>query len=940
MQRLFPGLQEALDNTSVIADACNFDFEFGHYHIPAFELPEGETSSYEYMRKLCERGFVERYGSDREDVHKQLEYELGVIREMGFVEYFLIVADYINYAKSNGIPVGPGRGSAAGSVVAYCMHITDIDPIKYSLFFERFLNPERVTMPDIDVDFCVRRRGEVIDYVNRKYGNDHVAQIVTFGTMAARMAVRDAARVLGVSYTDADAVAKQIPQTLHMTIDGALEASKPLKDMYDSSSEIKNLIDVAKALEGMPRHSSKHAAGVVITDKPVQEYVPLSTSEESVVCQYQMTTLEELGLLKMDFLGLRNLTVLEDAAKMVRKHDPSFRIDNIPDHDDETFAMLSAGKTGGVFQLESPGITSVCTQIKPKSIEDITAVIALYRPGPMESIPRFIECTQDPSKITYKHPLLEPILNVTYGCMVYQEQVQQVFRDLAGYSLGQADVIRRAMSKKKQKVIDAERQSFVYGDPKRNIKGAVANGVPADVANSIYDEILAFASYAFNKAHAVSYAVVTFRTAYMKCHYPKEYMAALLTSELNNTLKVSEYIGECRDMGIQILPPDINESETDFSVVGDHIRFGLAAIKGAGRGVVRQIVAERERNGSYISFQNFCTRVVETDTNKKVVESLIKAGAFDSLGYTRKSLLRVYTTIMTSVASDSKRKIDGQFGLFDDINNTDNEISIPDVGEFNDHDKMRLEKEAAGLFLTGHPLDSYREDLQQSNVFCVGDILRDFSNSETEIHQFHDNDPILVAGVIESIKTKTTKKNTLMSYVTLEDNAATMDIIAFQRTLDSDGIYLKENEVVVVYGKVSVRDENDVQIIANIIRPIARLNEMSAEIEKVSEYAAVPSREKEINIAFYLSEAPRSCAPNPIPKSGRTLWVKIPSEADLDKLWRISTHFPGGERMAVWCEKENSRRAIAVKICPELIRVISAVFGADSRTPCYKIRFS
>ena len=548
MRNLFPALSEAADNTARIAERCNYNFEFGHYHLPRFKLPAGETDSAAYLRKLCEQGFAVRY-PDRPEVHEQLEYELGVIEKMGFVDYFLIVSDFIGYAKRKGIPVGPGRGSAAGSVVSYCLYITDVDPIKYSLFFERFLNPERISMPDIDVDFCVNRRGEVIDYVNRFYGSDHVAQIVTFGTMAARAAIRDVGRVLNISYAECDAVAKQVPMALNMTLDEALRLSKPLKEFYDGDEKLRRLIDVARALEGMPRHASTHAAGVVITERPVSEYVPLAKNDESVVCQFPMTTLEELGLLKMDFLGLRNLTVLEDAAQLVRQKDPAFKIENIPEDDPAVFEMLSAGKTEGVFQLESAGITSVCMNLRPRSIEDITAVVALYRPGPMDSIPRFIDCSQHPEHVRYKHPLLRPILEVTYGCIVYQEQVIEIFRQLAGFSLGQADMIRRAMSKKKHAVIDAERVAFVHGDPARGIIGAVMRGVSEDVANSIYDEILDFASYAFNKAHAVCYAIVSYRTAYMKRHYPGEYMAALLSSVLDNGTKIAEYTNECRDLG-------------------------------------------------------------------------------------------------------------------------------------------------------------------------------------------------------------------------------------------------------------------------------------------------------------------------------------------------------------------------------------------------------
>ena len=641
MRALFPEYPEAADNTAKIADMCGYDFEFGKYKLPRFKLPEGEGDSFDYLQKLCRAGLARRYPNDDGTVAKQLDYELAMIKKMGFVDYFLIVSDFIAYAKSQKIPVGPGRGSAAGSVVSYTLNITDVDPIKYSLYFERFLNPERVSMPDIDIDFCVNRRGEVIDYVNRKYGHDHVAQIVTFGTMAARAAVRDVARVLDISYGDADAVAKAIPMGPNMTIKDALRVSKPLRDMYEGDEMLHRLIDVAEALEGMPRHASMHAAGVVITDRPVYEYVPLSKNDESVVTQYQMTTLEELGLLKMDFLGLRNLTVLEDAAKMVRRTEPDFEVEKIPDGDAEVFKMLSEGHTSGVFQLESTGMTGVCTGLKPKSIEDITAVIALYRPGPMDSIPRFIECSAHPEKISYKHELLRPILEVTYGCIVYQEQVIEIFRRLAGFSLGQADMIRRAMSKKKHKVIDAERVAFVHGDESRGIDGAIKRGITEDIANSIYDEILDFASYAFNKAHAVSYAIVSYRTAYMKKHYPRQYMAALLSSVLDNSTKIAEYIAECREMGIRLLPPDVNESFADFSVSGNDIRFGLVAIKSIGRGFINELISRREEDGPFRSLEDFCRRMAGRELNRRAVENLIRAGAFDSMGFKRKALLRV-----------------------------------------------------------------------------------------------------------------------------------------------------------------------------------------------------------------------------------------------------------------------------------------------------------
>ena len=877
MRNLFPALSEAADNTARIAERCNYNFEFGHYHLPRFKLPAGETDSAAYLRKLCEQGFAVRY-PDRPEVHEQLEYELGVIEKMGFVDYFLIVQDFINYAKSQDIPVGPGRGSAAGSVVSYCLHITDVDPIKYSLFFERFLNPERVSMPDIDVDFCVNRRGEVIDYVNRLYGSDHVAQIVTFGTMAARMAIRDVGRALDVSYADTDAVAKAVPTALNMTIDEALGLSKPLREMYDSNDTLHRLIDVARALEGMPRHASTHAAGVVITEKPVYEYVPLAKNDESVVCQYQMTTLEELGLLKMDFLGLRNLTVLKDAEDLVRRHTPDFRIDKVPDDDPETFRMLSEGHTSGVFQLESTGMTGVCTSLKPQSIEDITAVIALYRPGPMDSIPRFIECSAHPEKIRYKHELLRPILDVTYGCIVYQEQVIEIFRRLAGFSLGQADLIRRAMSKKKHAVIDAERVAFVHGDPKRNIAGALANGVSEAVANSIYDEILDFASYAFNKAHAVSYAIVAYRTAYMKRHHPREYMAALLTSVLENSGKVAEYIAECKEMGIRLLPPDVNESGANFTVSGENIRFGLVAIKGIGWGVINALVSERERGGAFRSFEEFCRRMAGGEMNRRALESLIRAGAFDSLGYKRRALTQIASAVLDSVSRAQKENISGQFDLFGSGDDGDEKIvsiPVPEVEEFTKRELMAMEKEATGLYLSGHPMDEYRDTVRRIGAAKIGPLMADFAQSEGQ-HRYADGQYVTLAGVIASARTRTTKNNSLMSYVVLEDDTGSMELIVFQKTLDTCGAYIRENEAVIAKGRISVRDEKEPQLMCDAIRPIT---DATAGAETAQE------------------------------KREKRLYVRLPSRDDprMRHLELVLEMFPGDGQMIIWCEKEKKR---------------------------------
>lgn len=899
-------VSQAADNTVDIAQLCNFDFEFGHYHLPSFQLPEGEDDSFEYLYKICMQGFDVRYGEkspeEQKQLKAQLDYELNMIRQMGFTDYFLITSDFIAYAKREGIPVGPGRGSAAGSIVSYCLFITDVDPIKYSLFFERFLNPERVTMPDIDIDFCVERRGEVIDYVARKYGSDHVAQIVTFGTMAARMAVRDVGRALDISYAECDAVAKQIPMALNMTINEALKLSRPLKDMYESDERIKELIDTARALEGLPRHASTHAAGVVITAKPVYDYVPLSKNDESVVCQFPMTELENLGLLKMDFLGLRNLTVLDKAERLVRKNEPDFDLASVPDNDPKTFDMLSQGRTSGVFQLESAGITAVCTGLKPRSIEDITAVIALYRPGPMDSIPRFLECSSDPSKIRYKHELLRPILDVTYGCIVYQEQVIEIFRKLAGFSLGQADMIRRAMSKKKHSVIEAERLAFVNGDPDRNIPGAVANGVPAEVAGSIYDEIADFANYAFNKAHAVSYAVVSYRTAYMKCRYPKEYMAALLSSVLDNSTKVAEYIAECKDCGIALLPPDVNESEADFTVSGDCIRFGLVAIKNIGRGFINSLVENRMHNGRFSSFDEFCRRLYGKELNRRAVESLIRSGAFDSLGYKRSQLLRVSDVVIDSVNDSARKNVDGQLDLFSmggqDAPAPSTALKLPDIPEFSRRELMAMEKETTGLYLSGHPMDEYRADFVKAGAVPIGSIMSDFSQ-EGGPKTFQDEQFVTIAGVIESHRTRSTRNNTLMAYIRLEDATGSMELLAFQRVLDTSGGYITDNAPVVIKGKISVRDEKEPQIIVETLRPITQ-----------------SSSDDDI----------------PEEKSDKILWIRLPSPDDprLKKIEHVLVMFEGNDRMVICFGNSDKRLGATCLIHDSLIHELSEMLGEEN----------
>lgn len=820
MAALFPEHPEALENTVKIAERCQVEFEFGKYHLPEFDVPEGYTAL-QYLQKLCNEGFAARYPDDDGTVRKRLQYEIDMITKMGFVDYFLIVSDFIGYAKRQGIPVGPGRGSAAGSVVSYCLGITDLDPIHYSLYFERFLNPERVSMPDIDVDFCYVRRPEVIEYVTNKYGKDHVAQIVTFGTMAARNAIRDVGRALSIPYNEVDVVAKQVPNELHITLDKALAINPELKKMYDEKPQVRELIDTARALEGMPRHASTHAAGVVITKDPVDTYVPLARNDEQMVTQFTMTTLEELGLLKMDFLGLRNLTVIADAEKMIRRHTPDFNIEKVDMGDKATYEMLGHGSTMGVFQLESAGITNVVTGLQPQSIEDITAVVALYRPGPMQSIPRYIECRHHPEKVTYKHPLLEPILKVTYGCMIYQEQVMQVFQSLAGYSLGKADMVRRAMSKKKMKELEKERINFIYGNEELGIDGAVKRGVPENIAASLFDEIMDFANYAFNKAHAVCYAVVSFRTAYLKCHYPREYMAALLTSVLDSSDKISEYIQAAREMGISVLPPDVNESYDSFSVSGRDIRFGLAAVKGVGRSFMKQLVEEREDGGLFTSFQDFCERMYDRELNRRALESLIKAGAFDSMGYRRSQLIKIVNAVVDAIAQSRRKNIEGQMDLFGMGNDAvqDTQIALPDIPEVSKRELLSMEKETTGLYLSGHPMDEYRELAQKASAASIRRIIDDLSG-ENASPAYKDGMTVRLACVITAVRLKSTKNGSMMAYVTVEDESASIELVVFPRSLQQCGAYLTEDSAVLLTGRIDAREDEAPKVLLNEAQPL------------------------------------------------------------------------------------------------------------------------
>ena len=898
LRELFPGCDEAIENTARIAERCNLDFVFNEYHLPSFPVPEGYSNE-EYFRKLCYEGFAERYPDKPQSYIDRLEYEIGVISRMGYVNYYLIVWDFINYAKSQGIPVGPGRGSGAASIVAYCMHITEVDPMKYSLIFERFLNPERVSMPDFDTDFCQERRGEVIDYVIQKYGADRVAQIATFGTMAARGAIRDVGRALNFTYAETDMVAKLVPTALHITLKEALEVSPKLKELYDTQDRVKTLIDTAMSLEGMPRNTSTHAAGVVITADPVCSYVPLSRNDDTIVTQYTMTTIEELGLLKMDFLGLRNLTVIEDAQREIRKLEPDFDVSKVPDDDPETFAMLAEGKTQGVFQLESAGITGVCVNMRPTSIEDMTAIVALYRPGPMDSIPTFIANKLDPRKIRYKTPLLEPILKVTYGCIVYQEQVIEIFRSLGGYTMGQADNIRRAISKKKMKVIEAERKVFVYGDPAQGITGCMGHGVPETVAQSIYDEIVDFANYAFNKAHAVCYAVVSYQTAYLKCHYPKQYMAALMTSVLDSATKISGYINECKEMGIPVLPPDINHSEDPFVVEGESIRFGLGAVKNVGHGLIRAVVSKRQEGGPFRSLEDFIRRMGEGELNKRAVENFIKCGAMDCFGRNRSEHLAVYDSMMNTIASSRKRNLEGQIGLFSLLEDPEEDLSmpIPSMPELHKADMLLMEKETTGIYLSGHPMDDYRQYLHNTRVVNIDELMGEDS-------RFKDDQIVSVAGVVQSLKMKTTRNNSMMAYVTLEDDTASIEMLAFSKVIEQYGSYLYENSPVVITGRLSIRDEKEPQIVINRARPI-------------QDFAnnVIMQREDELIRENRTHQG--------------TLYLRLPSEEDprYPKVKAILNMFPGESQVVLFFADTKQRRGTRCVLMDSMLEELQNVLG-------------
>jgi len=900
MRVLFPDFPEAYDNTGKIAEMCSFDFiRDSRQSLPNFALPDGETDPRKYLRDLCIVGMNRKYDTSNDDtknrVQTQLDYELDMIDRMGYTEYFLIVYDFVRFARSVKIPVGPGRGSGAASVAAYCLDITDVDPIKYNLFFERFLNPERISMPDFDIDFCERRRDEVIEYVKEIYGSEHVAQILALQNLKAKNAVRSVSKALALSFQEENELANEIPRTLNITIAEALKTSGSLRKMYDEDPRAKRVIDIASAFEGMPKDPGTHAAGVVITKGPVREYVPLSISKKTggISTQYNKDEVEEVGLLKFDFLGLRNLTVLDDAINEIKKKIPDFKAESIPEDDEPTYEMIAQGKTQGVFQLESEGMTSLCVGIAARSIDDLAAVIALYRPGPMDSIPTFIKNSRDQSKIKYLDPSLKPILEISYGCIVYQEHVIEILRKLGGFSLGQADIIRRAMSKKVHEAIQKERKTFVYGDSERNIPGAVANGIPEKIAGQIYDAIIPFADYGFNKPHAVAYAKIAYQTAYLKRHFPLEYMAALLSSILGSPEKVAVYTAECREMGIDLLPPDINESGALFTVSGANLRYGLVAVKNIGSGFIEEVTAEREKNGAFRSFEDFCKRMYGKELNRRALESMIKCGCFDGLGANRRQLMMICQPVIDSVAGHNRRNVEGQLDLFgiseDSGDLAFGGIELPDLPEYSKGELTRMEREVTGLYLSGHPMDDYREAVKRFDTVYIGDIISSFSKAaDNEAAspdgniKLHDNQKIVLAGVIESVKTKPTRNNSLMAYISLDDGTGNIEMLAFQRVIDESGVYMKPESLVLAYGKISERDDKDPQIVLDTLRPIT-------DTDNITGYKTQTTNK-------YTDKTGQ-----PPGEAGKTLFIKLDSEdsPEYERLKLVHMMFPGSERMIV-----------------------------------------
>jgi len=895
MKELFPYALEALENTQRIADRCHVEIEFGKTKLPHFEVPEGHDS-WSYLNELCSNGLKERYPDDDGTLRERLDYELGVIKRMGYVDYFLIVWDFINYARKMGIPVGPGRGSAAGSIVSYCLHITNIDPIKYQLLFERFLNPERVSMPDIDIDFCFERRQDVIDYVGEKYGADKVVQIVTFGTMAAKGVIRDVGRVMDLPYAYVDAIAKMIPQELNMTIELALKLNPDLRKQYEEDDQVRLLIDMSKRLEGLPRHTSMHAAGVVICPEAADEFVPLSRgSDGSITTQFTMTTLEELGLLKMDFLGLRTLTVIKNAVDNVKKSKGiTVDIDNIDYDDKAVLSSIGTGKTDGIFQLESGGMKNFMKELKPQNLEDIIAGISLYRPGPMDFIPKYIKGKNNHQDITYSCPQLEPILKPTYGCIVYQEQVMQIVRDLGGYTLGRSDLVRRAMSKKKQSVMEQERKNFVYGNEEENVPGCAGKGISEAVASQIYDDMMDFAKYAFNKSHAACYAVVSYQTAFLKHYYPVEFMAALLTSVIDNSGKVSEYIMSCRSMGIEILPPDVNQGEAGFSVSDNSIRYALTAIKGVGRPVIDSIVEERNLRGPYKNLEDFITRNADRELNKRVIENFIKAGAFDSLSGTRKQFMSIYVRILDHIQSDKKNNMAGQMSLFDIVSEEEKEsfdIKLPDVGEYSKEMRLTFEKEVLGIYVSGHPLEEYQSLWKKIITHTTADFIFDDEAGEMRAK---DGERVTIGGMITEKKIKYTKNNQVMAFLTVEDLFGTIEVIVFPKTYQQCGSIMTEDAKIFLKGRASSEDEKDGKLLcesAFLFDEVPR--EVWLKFDTVEQYEKASN---EIMDILKTSEG----------KDGVVIYVANPkSMKRLPRNWNVSADLTLLENLEQLLGKEN-----------------------------------
>ena len=910
MKGLFPYAWEAVENTQRIADRCHVEIEFGVTKLPKFDVPEG-YNSWTYLNKLCYDGLKERYGDENapagetgQTLKERLDYELNVIQTMGYVDYFLIVWDFINYARQNGIMVGPGRGSAAGSIVSYCLKITNIDPIRYNLLFERFLNPERVSMPDIDIDFCFERRQEVIDYVGRKYGQEKVVQIVTFGTLAAKGVIRDVGRVMDLPYAYVDSLAKMIPNELNITIDKALQMNPDMRKLYETDEQVKELIDMSRRLEGLPRHTSMHAAGVVICSRPAEDLVPLSRGADgSITTQFTMTTIEELGLLKMDFLGLRTLTVLRDAVKLVKQSTgKEMNLDQIDFDDKKVLASIGTGKTDGVFQLESAGMKNFMKELKPQNLEDIIAGISLYRPGPMDFIPKYIKGKSNFGTVTYLCPQLEPILAPTYGCIVYQEQVMQIVRDLGGYTLGRSDLVRRAMSKKKQAVMEKERANFIYGNPEEGVPGCMANGIPENVASKIYDEMMDFAKYAFNKSHAACYAVVSYQTAYLKYYYPVEFMAALMTSVIDNPGKVAEYIMVCRSMGITILPPDINQGESGFSVNGNSIRYALTAIKSVGRPVIDAVVSERKERGAYTNLQDFITRMADKEINKKAIENFIKAGALDSLGGTRKQFMSAYVQIMDRIVHDRKNNMAGQMSLFDIVDESEKssyDVQLPDVGEYSRDMILAFEKEVLGIYISGHPLEEFEDLWRKGITNTTADFVLEEESGEAGVR---DNAPCTIGGIISNKKIKYTKNDKIMAFLQIEDLVGTVEAIVFPRDYEKNSMKLLEDNKVFIKGHVSMEEDRDGKVIC----------------ERITAFDEIPKK----------------------------LWIKFPTmeayQASSNELLQTLQTSDGHDSVVIYIEEAKAMKKLppsySVQADEELKAQLSAKYGEDNIKIVWDIR--